>query len=51
MEVHAKVVSVAAGGSVTVRFTALPADIDRGLRELVADARRRLMRARFLALR
>jgi len=41
VEVYAKVVSVAPGGSVTVRFTSLPAEIDRWLRELVADARRR----------
>jgi hypothetical protein len=41
VEIYAKVVSVAPGGSVTVRFTSLPAEIDRWLRELVADARRR----------
>jgi adenylate cyclase len=40
VEIYAKVVSVAHGGSVTIRFTSLPADIDRWLRELVADARR-----------
>ena len=41
VEIYAKVVSVAPGGSVTVRFTSLPAEIDRWLRELVADARSR----------
>jgi class 3 adenylate cyclase len=39
VEIYAKVVSVAPGGSVTVRFTSLPAEIDRWLRQLVDEAR------------
>jgi hypothetical protein len=41
VEIYAKVLSLTAEGSVSVRFTSLPAEIDRWLRELVADARRR----------
>jgi class 3 adenylate cyclase len=39
VEIYAKVVSVAPGGSVTVRFTSLPAEIDRWLRQVVDEAR------------
>jgi class 3 adenylate cyclase len=39
VEMYAKVVSVAPGGSVTVRFTSLPAEIDRWLRQVVDEAR------------
>jgi adenylate cyclase len=38
VEIYAKVVSVAPGGSVTVRFTSLPAEIDRWLRQVVDEA-------------
>jgi adenylate cyclase len=41
VEIYAKVLSVNAEGAVSVRFTSLPAEIDRWLRELVADASRR----------
>jgi len=34
VEIYAKVVSVAPGGSVTLRFTSLPARVDRWLREI-----------------
>ncbi len=37
VEIYAKVVSVAPGGSVIVRFTSLPTEVERWLRELVAD--------------
>ena len=39
MELYAKVVSVAPGGSVTVRFTSLPAAIEKWLRQIVDGAR------------
>ena len=39
--VYAKVVSVASDGAVATRFTSLPAEVDRWLRDVVADARRR----------
>jgi hypothetical protein len=38
-EIYTKVVSVAPGGSVTVRFTSLPAEIDRWLRQVVNESR------------
>lgn len=41
VEIYAKVVSVAPGGSVTVRFTSLPAVIDRWLRQIVEGARQK----------
>jgi class 3 adenylate cyclase len=41
VEIYAKVLSPTAGGGVSVRFTSLPAEIDRWLRGLVAEARRR----------
>ena len=41
VEIYAKVLSPSAEGAVSVRFTSLPAEIARWLRELVADARRR----------
>ncbi len=41
VEIYAKVLSPTAEGGVSVRFTSLPADIDRWLRAVVADARRR----------
>jgi class 3 adenylate cyclase len=40
VEIYAKVVSVAPGGSVTVRFTSLPARVDQWLRQVVEDARK-----------
>jgi len=40
VEIYAKVLSLSAEGAVSVRFTSLPAEIDRWLRALVADARR-----------
>jgi adenylate cyclase len=40
VDIYAKVLSVASDGSVTVRFTSLPAEVDRWLRELVARSRR-----------
>jgi class 3 adenylate cyclase/CheY-like chemotaxis protein len=39
VELYAKVVSLAPGGSVTVRFTSLPAEVERWLRDLVSEAR------------
>jgi len=39
IELYAKVVAVAADGAVSARFTSLPADIDRWLRKIVAEAR------------
>jgi hypothetical protein len=39
VELYAKVVSVAADGAVSARFTSLPADIDRWLRRIVAEGR------------
>ena len=39
--IYAKVLSPTAGDAVSVRFTSLPAEIDRWLRGLVAEARRR----------
>ncbi len=39
VEIYAKVVSVAPGGSLTVRFTSLPAETDSWLRQIVEDAR------------
>jgi class 3 adenylate cyclase len=41
VEIYAKVVSVAPDGSLTVRFTSLPTETDRWLRQVVEDARRR----------
>jgi hypothetical protein len=40
VEIYAKVLSLTAEGAVSVRFTSLPAETDRWLRALVADARR-----------
>jgi adenylate cyclase len=40
VDIYAKVVSEASDASVTVRFTSLPAEVDRWLRELVARSRR-----------
>ena len=40
VEIYAKVVSVAPGGSVTVRFTSLPPRVDRWLREVVEGVRK-----------
>jgi class 3 adenylate cyclase len=40
VEVYAKVLSLTDEGSVSVRFTSLPAEIDRWLRGVVAEARR-----------
>ena len=40
VEIYAKVLSVVDSGSVAVRFTSLPAEIERWLRDLVRDARR-----------
>jgi class 3 adenylate cyclase/ActR/RegA family two-component response regulator len=40
VEVYAKVLSVAGEASVAVRFTSLPAEVDRWLREVVARSRR-----------
>ena len=40
VEIYAKVVSVSPTGSVAVRFTSLPAKVERWLRELVLAARR-----------
>jgi len=39
VEVYAKVVAVAEDGAVSARFTSLPADVDRWLRQVVAAAR------------
>jgi adenylate cyclase len=41
VEIYAKVLSLSDDGSVSVRFTSLPAEVDRWLREVVAAARRR----------
>ena len=41
VEVYAKVVALDPGGSVTVRFTSLPAEVEAWLRDLVVDARDR----------
>ena len=40
VEIYAKVVSVAPGGSVTLRFTSLPARVDRWLRDVVEGVRK-----------
>ena len=40
VELYAKVVHVSVDGSVTVRFTSLPADVEAWLRGLIEDARR-----------
>ena len=39
VEIYAKVVSVAPGGSVTVRFTSLPAKVEGWLREVLEGVR------------
>jgi adenylate cyclase len=41
VEVYAKVVSEAPDGTVATRFTSLPAEVNRWLRDVVAEARRR----------
>jgi adenylate cyclase len=41
VELYAKVVSVAPDGTVAARFTSLPAEVNRWLRDVVADARGR----------
>jgi adenylate cyclase len=41
VELYAKVVSVAPDGTVATRFTSLPAEVNRWLRDVVAEARRR----------
>jgi adenylate cyclase len=41
VEIYAKVVSVAEGGSVAVRFTALPTDVEAWLRGVIEAARSR----------
>ena len=40
VEIYAKVVSVAPGGSATVRFTSLPARVDQWLRQVVEGVRK-----------